>query len=468
MTNYKLVVGLEIHVQINIQEKAFSVETYECNAIPNSQTGLWSYACPGVMPSLSYQLIASAIKLGSVFSSDISNEIYFSRKNYFYPDMPKAYQLTQTNPICKGGYLRVFRSDKTFFNVDFKEVHIEEDSAKSNHNQKSSNLDFNRSGVALLEIVTEPDIYSSADAKDFLNELKRNIQFLQISECEMEKGSLRCDVNVSVISENHKYPRTEIKNLNSFSAVKKAIEIEYNRQCNLISLGNDLKEETLVYDARNKKTFSIRQKGEFMDYRFLPENDILPILITEEDICALIQIEGKMYADYFSSLIYKYQISYLRSREICQKKEYVELVLYFIEKGFEPKLVIKVLFGVLKDLIFCNNSEVYIDELESFLMNLEQSQVSDYILKKVFSARISRKDKLTNLLNEFIKEEKVPIFEEQKIILSKYLLYNFPEEINRYKAGEKKLLGFFIGKIRHIDGVEIDPSKIRVLLEEIL
>ena len=284
--NYEMTVGLEVHVELKTKTKVFCPCPTDFGAEPNTQCCPICMGAPGVLPSLNARAVQYAIKAGLALNCEIASECGFDRKNYFYPDLPKAYQITQLDfPLCKNGYLEIETSrDKKRIRIE--RIHLEEDAGKLIHSKVGTMIDHNRCGVPLIEIVSAPDISSPEEAKEYLKALRLLMLYAGISDCKMNEGSLRCDVNISVKKqgESRLGNRCEIKNINSFAFAEAAIEYEFCRQCEIIESGGRVSQETRRFDEKTKSTISMRSKESSADYRYFPEPDLLWIRITEKDI----------------------------------------------------------------------------------------------------------------------------------------------------------------------------------------
>ena len=289
---YELVSGLEIHVQLNTQSKIFSSDSAVFGAKPNQHISPVSLALPGALPKLNKEVVAKAIRIGLALNCEINQRNFFDRKNYFYADLPKGYQITQDNsPICKNGYLNIVLASGEEKRIGINRIHLEEDAGKSLHDQnpKYSYVDLNRAGVPLIEIVTEPDIRSAEEAAALLTEIRQLVRHLDVSDGNMEEGSLRCDANISIRKKDTtEYgTRCEVKNLNSIRNVRRAMDFEFSRQVEVIENGGEIIQSTLNFDADNGTTSPMRTKEEANDYRYFPDPDLQPIVISEEWLQAI-------------------------------------------------------------------------------------------------------------------------------------------------------------------------------------
>jgi aspartyl-tRNA(Asn)/glutamyl-tRNA(Gln) amidotransferase subunit B len=286
-SKYELVVGLEVHAQLLTKSKIFATDTTEFGKMPNTQISVITLGHPGTLPKVNSRVVEYAMKMGLACGCEITRHNVFARKNYFYPDLPKGFQTTQDkNPICVGGFVPITLPDGTEKSIALTRIHMEEDAGKSIHlaEEPDTLVDFNRAGVPLIEIVSEPDIRSSEEAYAYLVEIKKLVRYLEICDGNMEEGSMRCDANVSVRLRGAKEygKKVEVKNMNSFRNVARAIEHEFERQVELVEAGKEIVSETRTFDANTGTTASMRTKEDLNDYRYFPEPDLSPVVISEE------------------------------------------------------------------------------------------------------------------------------------------------------------------------------------------
>ncbi|MFM8959099.1 MAG: Asp-tRNA(Asn)/Glu-tRNA(Gln) amidotransferase subunit GatB, partial [Bacteroidota bacterium] len=289
LVDYELVVGLEVHVQLNTQSKAFCSDSTEFGALPNTLLSPISLGHPGTLPRFNQQVLEDGILLGLAMNCQIRAYNEFARKNYFYADLPKGYQITQhLTPLAYNGFIHLNLEDGTRRRVGITRIHMEEDAGKSIHDQDPYDtlIDLNRCGVPLLEVVTEPDLRSAREAYQYLSEVRRLVRYLEICDGNMEEGSLRCDANISVRQRGTESfgQKVEVKNMNSMRHVQRAIEYEYQRQVELLQRGETIVSETRSFDSQANNTFSLRSKEAANDYRYFPEPDLPPIWVREEHI----------------------------------------------------------------------------------------------------------------------------------------------------------------------------------------
>ncbi|WP_449438573.1 Asp-tRNA(Asn)/Glu-tRNA(Gln) amidotransferase subunit GatB [Pedobacter steynii] len=329
-SEFELVSGLEIHVQLNTQTKIFSSDSASFGAKPNEHISAVSLALPGALPKLNKEVVAKAIRMGLALNCTINQLNFFDRKNYFYADLPKGYQITQDNkPICQNGYLNVTLSNGEEKRIGINRIHLEEDAGKSMHDQNDqySYVDLNRAGVPLIEIVTEPDIRSSEEASALLTEMRKLVRHLNVSDGNMEEGSLRCDANISIreAGTTEFGTRCEVKNLNSIRNVRRAMDFEFNRQKEVVTTGGRIIQSTLNFDAEEGTTSPMRSKEEANDYRYFPDPDLPPIHISDEWLAQIKASMPELPAEISKRLVKDYGVN---TSEATLLAEDTELLAY--------------------------------------------------------------------------------------------------------------------------------------------
>ena len=488
---YIPVIGLEIHIQLNLENKMFSPEKFDYGVISNTLISNITMAYPGTLPQFNKNVIDSALKLGVACDCNITNLNYFSRKNYFYPDLPKGYQITQDDtPICRNG--------KIFYDVDNKEkcinltrIHIEEDTANLKVIKKSSEIkeynnrsiynnngdeifiDYNRCGVALLELVTEPEFRSSDEVFCFLHELRRLVRFLNISNGNMEEGSLRCDVNISLMKENDtKFGnRVEIKNINSISNVKNAIEFEIIRQSNLLKNNEAVDIETRMFIAEDNSTKKMRSKESSDDYHYIRDYDLNPVYVSDEDIDKIKNSMSLLPRQYRKKLINEYNLSTniadIFIEDIPLLKYYEELCNYNNFKHYDK--VANWLLGPIKGIL--NEYKLDIEDIKISKENIIEliqlvldnkvnySTASQIILKKMFEDYNKTPIEIAKELNliQDLNEDNIKILVDE--VLEKY-----KDRIDEYRNGKKGLLGVFIGEVIKKSNGKANPKHVQELI----
>jgi aspartyl-tRNA(Asn)/glutamyl-tRNA(Gln) amidotransferase subunit B len=472
---YEPVIGLEVHAQMKTKSKAFCKCSTEYNAPPNTNVCPVCLGHPGTLPVLNRNLVEFILRLGLATNCTIRERSIFARKNYFYPDLPKGYQISQYDqPICRDGYLEVGGNK-----IGITRIHMEEDSGKSIHDFSTDDslVDLNRCGVPLIEIVSEPDIKTSQQAHDYLVKLRQLVVYLDICDGNMEEGSLRCDANVSVKIKGEKKPGTkcEVKNLNSFKNVSDALEYEIKRQISVIEEGEQVIHQTMAYDAKAKKTSPMRSKEEAHDYRYFPEPDLVRVFIDEkwkDKIKAQLPELPEQKSDRFEN---QYKIPGYDAHVLTQDKalaDYFENVCKGLKNGSYKTASNWIMTEVMRVL---NEEKLEIRDFWingknlSILINLiAEGKISNNIAKEVYAEMLKIKDLSDERQNpEFIVKEKNLIqlsdsAEIEKIV--KKIIEENPNEVKRYKNGETKLLGFLVGKIMKETSGKANPKAVNDLL----
>lgn len=323
--NYEAVIGLEVHAQMLTNTKAYSNDVNEYGAMPNTNISAITLGHPGTLPMMNKKTIEYAIKLGLALNCTIAEDQYFARKNYFYPDLPKGYQITQDKtPICTGGSVKIKTKDGVEKEIGITRIHMEEDAGKSIHDvdMYDTLVDLNRAGTPLLEIVTEPDLRSSDEAYAYLQEVRKLLRYLEICDGNMEEGSMRCDANISVMKKGSKVfgTKVEVKNMNSMRNVQRAIEFEINRQIEALENGEELFQETRSFDALNNSTISMRSKEAANDYRYFPEPDLQPIHVSQEQINGVKAEMPALPNDLFDKYTKEYKLSEYDASNLIEAK----------------------------------------------------------------------------------------------------------------------------------------------------
>lgn len=471
---YKPTIGLEVHIQLATESKIFCSDKNEYGSDPNTNISVISLAHPGTLPKLNRKAIEYATRMGLACNSEISQQMYFDRKNYFYPDSPKGYQLTQDKtPICVGGEVSIIDHEGNDKSIVLNRIHLEEDAGKLIHNPRegTSNVDFNRSGVPLIELVTEPVITEPEDAARLMTEIRKIVRYLEISTGDMEKGSLRCDANVSIALEGSAElgKKVEVKNMNSFKHVKQAIIFEIERQTRLLENGGAVTSETRLYDVDSGKTFDMRTKEELNDYRYFPEPDLCPFEISDE---WLRQIKSTMPM-LPNQFIKKFKDEYgIKRPDALILTDSKEMAMYFNDLcGLvdDYKAAANWLIGPIKS--YLNGKGKSIREMTlsahqlSELINLvvgnkvSFSKASSDVLPLLFKDVSSGAEKIATDLGLIINSNEEDLSPIVEAILKKY-----PDKVLAYKNGKKGLLGLFMGELMKETSGKIDPKKANMML----
>lgn len=475
--NYEVVIGLEVHVELKTKTKIFCSCPNEFGSEPNTNVCPRCLGLPGTLPVLNEKVLEYAIKAGLALNCEIAEFSKFDRKNYFYPDLTKAYQISQFDlPICEHGYLDI-DVDGNHKRIGITRIHMEEDAGKLVHEgdtisvSNSSLVDYNRAGVPLIEIVSEPDMRSAEEAKAYLEKLKAYIEYTGVSDVKMEQGSLRCDANVSVRPFGQKEfgTRAEVKNLNSFRAVQKAIEYEVERQIELIEDGGKVVQETRTWDDAQGITLSLRGKEEANDYRYFPDPDLTPLIISRDYVEEIRKTIPELPDVKKERLISEMGLPEYDAGVITSSKG---LAVFFDEtvaiypdaKKVCNWLMVEFCRLLNSESVEIENSQVKPEKLAALLKLVDDGKISGKIAKTVFEEMfISGKDP------EAIVEEKglVQISDEGTLgaMIDKIIAEN-PKSVEDYKSGNKKALGFFVGKIMKETQGQANPGMVNKMLTE--
>ncbi len=472
--NFELVSGLEIHVQLNTQSKIFSSDSATFGASPNTNISAVSLALPGALPKLNKEVIEKAIRIGLALNCTINQHNFFDRKNYFYADLPKGYQITQDNrPICKNGYLNVVLANGEEKRIGINRIHLEEDAGKSMHDQDPSfsYVDLNRAGVPLIEIVTEPDIRSAEEASALLTEIRQLVRHLNVSDGNMEEGSLRCDANISIrpVGSTDFGTRCEVKNLNSIRNVRRAMDFEFARQVELTAQGGEIIQSTLNFDADKGTTSPMRSKEEANDYRYFPDPDLQPIEISD---AWLEQIKSAMPAlpkELAQKLVTELGISFADATIIAQDIETYEYLLAILPVVNHKKSAVNWLNGGIRALL--NEKGISITQfsvkpiqLAEVINLVDEKKISQQnAFQQLIPALNSNEDvlELATKLNLLIVEDSDELSAYIEEVLSK-----FESQVQAYKAGKKGVLGLFVGEVMKLAKGKADAKKINDLIIE--
>ena len=471
---YIAIIGLEVHAQLLTKSKAYSSDENVYGATPNSKTSVVSLGHPGTLPKSNTKVIESAIKLGIAVGSKIRRENEYSRKNYFYADLPKGYQITQDKtPICNGGVIQIKNKQGKKKNINITRIHMEEDAGKSIHDLDPFNtlIDLNRAGVPLLEIVSEPEIRSSDEAYQYINEVKKIVRYLEICDGNMEEGSLRCDANISVMLKGQKKfgTKVEVKNMNSSRNLKRAIDFEINRQINILEEGKKVKHETRSFNANNNSTISMRHKEEANDYRYFPEPDLQPVIIHQEYIDKIKNVLPPLPNELFEKFTKKFNLSEYDAKILTDEKG---IALYYnkiCSYTDNYKLAANLVNGSVKS--YLNENAININEfnispkqLASLITIIDEGKISNTLAtSKIFPEMLKTDDVAIKIAekNNWIQQsnsDTINTYIEQAIA-------KYPDKVDEYKGGKKGLLGLFIGEVMKLSKGQADPKITNQLLK---
>jgi aspartyl-tRNA(Asn)/glutamyl-tRNA(Gln) amidotransferase subunit B len=470
---WETIIGIEVHTQLATKTKIFSGAATEYGAEPNTQACVIDLAMPGVLPVLNQKCAEMAIKFGLAVDAEINKESVFARKNYFYPDLPKGYQISQyEHPIVGKGHLELYFKDGSTKIIGITRAHLEEDAGKSLHDdfQGMSAIDLNRAGTPLLEIVSEPDMRSTEEAVLYLKTLHSLLRYLGISDGNMQEGSFRADVNVSVRKVGEPLgTRAELKNLNSFKFVEKAIEYEVARQISVLESGGKIVQETRLYDPAKHETRSLRSKENAQDYRYFPDPDLMPLVLTEamiNEVRANMPELPKAKAERFKS---EYALSDYDARVLVAQKETSEFFERVVSVSGDAKLSANWVMGDFAAFLNKNNldiseSKVTSTALGELLLRIKDNTISGRIAKEVFEAMWAGEGSADQIIEAKGLKQISDSGALEKIIAD--VMQNNPEQLVDYRAGKDKLFGFFVGQVMKLSGGKANPSEVNNLLLE--
>tara|TARA_B100000214_G_scaffold104678_1_gene73392 strand:+ start:3406 stop:4848 length:1443 start_codon:yes stop_codon:yes gene_type:complete len=466
------VIGLEIHVQLSTKSKLFSGASTDFGALPNTQACNIDLALPGVLPVLNEEVLRMAIMLGKALNANINSPTAFARKNYFYPDSPKGYQISQMDkPIVEDGYLDI-ETSKGKKRIGVTRAHLEEDAGKSLHEdfEGFSGIDLNRAGTPLLEIVSEPDIASPEEAVAYLKSIHSIIRYLDISDGNMAEGSMRCDANVSVRKKGEEIlgTRTETKNVNSFRFVEKAIEYEIKRQIHQLESGNTITQETRLYDSQNNTTRPMRSKEFANDYRYFPEPDLLPVKLEKEFIEEVLTSMPEMPTQKKERFSTQFNLNEYDADLLSADKDFADFFEEVLKFSVSPKIAANWIMGELsaelnKENLNIKDTKVSSKMLGQLISRIEDSTISGKIAKDVFTKMWSTgKD-----VDTIIEEEGLKQVTDDKEIesLIDEVIQNNPEQLKQYQSGKDRLFGFFVGQVMKVSKGKANPQQVNDILK---
>jgi aspartyl-tRNA(Asn)/glutamyl-tRNA(Gln) amidotransferase subunit B len=471
---WETVIGLEVHVQLSTASKLFSGTSTEFGAQPNTQASIYDLAMPGTLPVLNKEALRMAVKFGLAIGAEIGKKSVFDRKNYFYPDLPKGYQTSQLDyPTVGKGELVINMEDGSQRTIGVTRAHMEEDAGKSLHEDfhGKSGIDLNRAGTPLLEIVSEPDMRNAKEAVAYLKKMHSIILYLGISDGEMSQGSMRCDANVSVRPKGTTElgNRTEIKNINSFRFVEKAINIEVERQIDIIEDGGTIEQETRLYDADKNETRSMRSKEVANDYRYFPEPDLLPIVIDDEYIESvratlpeLPDVKKQRFQDQYG--LSEYDAMVLSSD--LASANYFETV---VSTSDDAKLSANWVMGDLqaylnKEEIPVGKSVVSAEELGGLIKRITDNTISSKIAKTVFEAMLAGEGNADSIIESKGLKQVTDTGAIEKMVDD--VIAANPDQVQQFKEGKEQVIGFFVGQIMKASQGKANPGQVNKMLKE--
>jgi aspartyl-tRNA(Asn)/glutamyl-tRNA(Gln) amidotransferase subunit B len=473
---WEIVIGLEVHAQLATKSKIFSGASTAFGADPNTQACVIDLGFPGVLPVLNQEVVNMAIKLGLGINAEIATNSVFARKNYFYPDLPKGYQISQFDlPIVKSGYLDITLDDGTTKRIRITRAHLEEDAGKSLHEDfhGCTGIDLNRAGTPLLEIVSEPDMRSAKEAVAYLKALHSLVRYLQICDGNMQEGSFRCDANVSIRKKGSTKlgTRTELKNINSFRFVERAINYEVERQIALLESGGQVLQETRLYNPDKNETRTMRSKEEANDYRYFPDPDLLPVHIQAETIAAiraslpeLPQQKKQRFCDIYK--LSEYDATLLVSQQALAKF-YEEVVQHATGHA---KLAANWVTGELLALLNKNNLDIQDSPISAktlglLVLRIGDNTISGKIAKTIFEDLWNEPGSTADAIIEKRGLKQVTDTGAIQALVDAIILAH-PEQVAAYRGGKDKLFGFFVGQAMKESGGKLNPQALNEILKD--
>ncbi|MEO7528206.1 MAG: Asp-tRNA(Asn)/Glu-tRNA(Gln) amidotransferase subunit GatB [Chitinophagaceae bacterium] len=472
---YEIVVGLEVHAQLMTQSKLFCGDSIAYGAEPNTHVSPITLGHPGTLPKMNRKAIEYAVKMGLACHCKIEQHNYFARKNYFYPDLPKGYQISQhTTPICKTGFVTIKTGDEEK-NIRLNRIHLEEDAGKSIHDVDDHNtcIDYNRAGTPLIEIVTEPDLRSSDEAFAFVSEIRKLVRYLEVCDGNMEEGSLRCDANISVRKKGEIKlgTRVEVKNLNSIRNVKRAIDVEAKRLIEIIESGGTIQQQTRSFDANAGTTQSIRDKEDADDYRYFPDPDLTPFYLQDEFIEKIKKSIPALPEERIQRYTKELSLSAYDAGVLTEEKIFSDYFEKIILHTTNYKAVANWMLGPVKSWLNENGKEIdefplKPEQLVSLISLIEEGKVNFSIAStKIFPELLANPEKEAaniateqNLLQESDVSAIGPIIDQ--------VLDKFADKVVAYKKGKKGLLALFVGEVMKQTKGKADPTITNEILLE--
>jgi aspartyl-tRNA(Asn)/glutamyl-tRNA(Gln) amidotransferase subunit B len=464
---YQIVIGLEVHAQLSTASKMYTADSAAFGAMPNTNISPLTLGHPGTLPFVNKEAINSAIKMGLATDCTITEYNGFARKNYFYADLPKGYQITQdTTPICTKGHIDIEVKDEEK-RIGITRIHLEEDAGKSTHDLDPYNslIDLNRAGVPLIEIVSEPDLRSPEEAYAYLTEVRKLLRYLEICDGNMEEGSMRCDANISVnlIGTDKFGERCEVKNMNSMRNVMRAIEFEAKRQIDLIENGGTVEQETRSFNAVDASTFTLRSKENAHDYRYFPEPDLPPFVVSKEKIEAIQAAMPKLSKELYKEFTQDLGLSAYDATIIAEDKYFAQYFLKIVSEGAQAKAAANWMIGPVKS--YLNDQAIEIGEFP-----LRPAQINE-IIKLIEDGKLNFASASQKLYPALLEQKETDILKlaeslniiqnsdtgEIERIVDEVLAEN-PDKVEAYKNGKTGLMGMFMGQVMRKSGGKADPK----------
>jgi aspartyl-tRNA(Asn)/glutamyl-tRNA(Gln) amidotransferase subunit B len=472
---YEAVIGLEVHIQLDTKSKAYSTDETTYGASPNTQVSPISLGHPGTLPKMNKAVVEYAVRLGTAVGAQIREHNEFARKNYFYADLPKGYQITQhTTPICTGGAVRIKDAAGNVKSIGITRIHMEEDSGKSIHDIDPFHtlIDLNRAGVPLLEMVSEPDFRDGIEAYNYLSEVRKLVRYLDISDGNMEEGSLRCDVNVSVrpIGREAFGTKVEVKNMNSFRNVQRAIDFEIERQVNLIESGGTVMQETRNFDAAAGITLVMRTKEDAHDYRYFTEPDLQPVIVTNDYINDVRNQMPPLPEALFQKYTTQLGLSEYDAAVITESKPFAMYFEQLIAQTSNYKSAANWMMGAIKSYLNEKAMEiekfpVHASKIAACIQLVDEGKISNTVAsQKIFPILIDSPEATPLQIaesNNWIQESNT----DTLLAIVRQAIAQYPDKVEEYRAGKKGLMGLFMGEVMKLSKGSADPKVTTTLLK---
>ena len=473
--SWETVIGLEIHVQLSTKSKLFSGGSTEFGAESNTHVDLIDMGLPGVLPVANREAFYKAIRFGLATGANINQTSTFDRKNYFYPDLPKGYQITQmTKPIVENGSIKIITDDSEKI-VNITRAHLEEDAGKSIHDlfEGETGVDLNRAGTPLLEIVSEPEISNAKEAVAYFKAIRQLVTFLDICDGNMAQGSMRCDVNVSIkkSEDTELGTRAELKNINSFKFIEKAINFEIDRQIKLIENGDSVVQETRLYDSEKNETRSMRSKEEANDYRYFPCPDLLPVVISDKELQEIKENLPELPEEKEMRYIQEVGLEESEAKIISSSKAMASMFEEASSKTDDAKLIAKWLVGDISALLNKDNIEIHESNLSAENFGKLIERISDNTISgKIAKSVLEEIWENGSDVDEIIETKGLVQIQDESLLeeIAKKVIDSNPDQVNAYKNGKDKLFGFFVGQVMKETQGKANPKSVNEILKELL
>ena len=469
---YETVIGLEVHVQLSTESKLFSGSATTFGAEPNTQANIFDLALPGTLPVLNEKAVAMAVKFGLAIGAEIGKRSVFDRKNYFYPDLPKGYQVSQLDfPTVGKGSLTISLDDGSEKIIGVTRAHMEEDAGKSLHEdyQGMTGIDLNRAGTPLLEIVSEPDLRSAKEAVAYLKKLHSIIRYLDISDAIMAQGSMRCDANVSIrpVGQKEFGTRTEIKNINSFKFVEKAINHEVQRQKDVLEDGGRIVQETRLYDADRDETRSMRSKEVANDYRYFPEPDLLPIVIDDAYIDAIRATLPELPDTRAARFVSDYGLSEYDAGVLVATREMADYFETTAKLSGDAKLAANWVSQDLQALLNrhsweLSDSPIQSERLATLIQRIKDNTISGKIAKTVFEAMLDDNSDVDAIIEAKGLKQVTDSGALESLV--DQVIANNPDQVQQYRDGKVQVIGFLVGQCMQLSKGKANPAQVNEIL----